>query len=419
MKSELQSYLLGELRIAPQTNAAEWEEAAGELVQTNLKALTASLPRILPTLDEEEAEAVLQALVESGNPEVVPALAALDSPLVNKSLRKSARRALHLLRTRGVQVDKAAIAAAHTPLIQSQEEWRAWYTTPDAHANQSWVLEHKSRLRAEIYDFLSKDGSLVDMIYIDAATEKDRENVLDIFRKERDGLQPPIFLQEIDAGHARWRVFHAAEQAKKRKLPLPREFAFVRKTLQPPEDSERHPVWRFFNSFDVRAEMQRYDPKLEESLREPYCKFWAQNPRIVDDELVEQFLEMSSSTIKLPPALQEKREAEIFQAFAKRRLDEYWQDFWRLALQDYAYAWYKQGWRKEAALALYWSLLMDELHVDKNPFLKLYVRDSVFFYLMLTARSSIGEEGLDEIFEQAERQKALREMEDSLGAGER
>lgn len=393
MKSELQAYLLGELRIAPTASAAEWKVAAGELVQMNLEALTESLPRILPPLDEQEAEAILQALVESGRSEVAPVLAALDSPLVNKSLRKAARRALHLLRTRGVQVEQVVLAATRAPLVQAQEEWRAWYTTPNLHACQTWILERKSRFRMEIYSFLLKEGTLADMISLDAATESDRERMLDVFRKERERMPPVVFVQEIDAGHARWRVFHSAGQAKKKKQPLPQEFAFVRKTLRPPEDSERHPVWRFFNSFDVRAEMQREDPELIAALREPHCKFWAQNPHLVDESLVEEFTKITASTIKLPPSLQAKRENELFQQFVDRRLDENWQDFWRWALQDYAYAWFRHGWRKEAELALYWSLLMDDMQVDRNPFLQVYVRDSILFYLMLSVGSPHGVRG--------------------------
>jgi len=402
MNTELQPYLLGKLRMPPAGDPAEWKQAAAELVQTNLKTLAAHLPRLLPTLNEAATEAVLQALVESQNPEVATILAALDSPLIPKSLRKSARRALHLLRTRGVQVDTAAILAAHVPSPQTQPEWHAWYTTTDNQSGQVWILEHKTRLRTDLYDIFIEEGILREVIYIDAATAKDRDNLLNLLQSDdQEGTPAPILLQEIDPDHARWRIFHAAEQTKKRKHPLPKEFAFARKTLQPPENSERHPVWRFFNSFDIRAEMQHHDPELEKRLHELQYRFWAHNIRLIDDQCIDQFMKMVNSPIELPPDLKQKKEDEIFQAFADRRLDEYWLDYWKWALQDFAYAWYKRGWRQEASLVLYWSLSMDSLNLEQNPFLRIFLRNSITFYLMLMLKEQAGEEELEAVLKDA------------------
>jgi hypothetical protein len=383
MNEQIQEYLLGKQRIAPTASEAEWKEATFALVKQDLQALTASLPRILPALAEREADTVLSALVESENPDVASILITLDNRLVNKTLRKSARRALHLLRTRGVHVDPSAVTAAHAPPVQAQEEWRAWFTTPDNFAAQSWILEHRGRHRTDLYDFFIAEGIVKELFYLDAATSRDREQTLDIFRKERDGIEPPMLLEEIDPAHARWRVLQAAEYTRKIGKPLPKTLAYVRKNLHPPEGAERHPVWLFFNSFDLRAEMQGYDPKLEEELFHQKYRFWAHNVRIVDSEFLESYLQAANARIQLPPSVKDQQEAERFQVFAERHFNEDWLEFWRWALQDYAYAWYKRGWRNEAALALYWSLNMDHLDIDKNRFLWVFIRNSLLFSFLI------------------------------------
>lgn len=372
MNLQLQSYLLGESRLLPEASVQEWQATVQALVASHLPQLQQKLPSLLPALPEELREAVVAGLVASGEARVAPILAALDSPLVPKPLRKAVRRALHLLSTKGISLEPET---SFQPAPVVQEQWRAWFTTPDPHGNQRWLLERKSQ-RIELFEGLTEGNQLRNLEYADHVLPSEVETILQDLREEGSGFRYGFAL-EIDPHHARWRLLHAAENARKRNRSLPLTLPLVKKSLKPPDGSERHPIWLFFNSFDLRADPSLRDPaKAEEVTKRPY-QFWPLHPPFGHPDYRTQYEQALGGRLRLPPSLQEQRLLQLYRKMVADHLDEGWLEDWRWRLQDYAYAWYRQGWIEPCRLALYWFLQMNDLDPEQNPFLRFFLQTNL------------------------------------------
>jgi hypothetical protein len=386
MSEQVQSYLLGEEKILPSATPGEWRETAHELTTTHLSQLQETLPRLLLILPESEAEAVLDGLSESGQEGIAPILNALDSEIVPKPLRKAARRALHLLSTKGIQVKTTSLPTPHSP----STTWQAWFSTPDGNGDQFWLLE-KRAFRHDLFLTITHENLLHDLDYFDHMTVAERDDILQRFRKE-EGETQAGFVLEIDPNHARWRVLHSAERARKLGKKLPHELPYVKKELSAPPDSEKHPVWLFFNSFELRNDPELRDPELAKALMEPQYRLRFLFFGFGRAEYVERYNQAVGGKLALPPSIREQRTNELLQEMIQTHLNEAWLEDWQWRLQDYAYAWYRQGWFEQARLALYWSLNMDNLDPRQNPFLHFFLTSNLDIFILIRERQGLDQE---------------------------
>jgi hypothetical protein len=183
-------------------------------------------------LAADRARALLQAWIATNNAAALQAVANSDSPL-----RKEARRALGILKSRGVAIPEHRTAAA--PARAAELAYEAWLVPPDATGVMTYTFgSHSVGERWEVADIRLHDEAGLIEVNAGEATRSSVRTSFNNMRSQR-GFAPV----SVPVPWARWRVARARDRNAQSGLVLPLGLDAAAPLLQPvPETEPKHPI---------------------------------------------------------------------------------------------------------------------------------------------------------------------------------
>lgn len=309
--------------LPPQDASAVLNEAAREW-QTALLPLLESL-----VADEEFASAAAEALGYVRSEAVVPLLQSLDQPDKPKAVVKSARRALHRLKSQGIAVEKAAPPGpAAVPLVGGRRILRSLMSSVDGSGSQFFSILMSAPLSGmESVELVASDAEgIVDLTGVPTGKREYDTRIQEIREHDFSVIDAP-------ASYVLFRVReYEAINRRQDKLP-PSDYQIYRDLFHMPGPEYDQPL--IYEELDVEA--VRSDPSLPGRAGELFetrdLDGW-----FVPEEQIEPFgtqaMEAEESPIVLSDAAKEERFGRAFRAAAeeiftpevraryKRRLEE-------------------------------------------------------------------------------------------------
>jgi hypothetical protein len=263
----------------------------------------------LPSLlDDEGAEALVDALVRKGDAERIGQLSAHK----NKALAKQARRGVHLLRTRGVKAEVAPPVAAAAPAraAEPEEEVASLMTAPLRDGEYGiWYTWTTPSGWVQICQVTATEKNGIERFQRFRASRKQ-------WRASEKSIQTESKLPvvRIPTAYARWLV----EEAYQRSLAVgrsAREYAEARPMLAPPVPVERHPGFDVSSEEAVRAVQ---DP--ERVLDLPEAESWIPDEDSLR-EAMRELREAEASPLVLDERQQLERQHDVIRKVASAALE--------------------------------------------------------------------------------------------------
>lgn len=259
-------------------------------------------------VDEDAAEALVDALVRRGDAERLGQLAAGR----DKALSKQARRGIHVLRTRGVKAEVARPQASAPPpgLAAEEPELPSLVTAPLRDGEQLvWYISTTPSGWVRICQASVQDATGLTRFEMYRASRKQWRNM------ERSiEAESKLPVTHVPSPWARWIIEEAYQKSLAAGGRPPREYAESRATLPPFAAVERHPGLDVAEEDAVRAVS---DP--ERVLELPEAKSWIPDEASVRAVLAE-LAEIKKSPLHLDEAQRRERENEAVHRAAAEAL---------------------------------------------------------------------------------------------------
>jgi len=236
----------------------------------------------------DKADALIEAWAKKPN------LDALDAVAVSGSQhRKAAKRALAVLKSKGVKVPERKIApAAPTP---AQETWEAWFLPPDpAGVSMITIGSHSTGERWNVVDVrIHEIAGLMEVSLGEATGSSIRE----AFKrtKEGRGMAPT----PVPVSWARWRVADARKRNAKSGLVMPLGYASAAPMLEPAAEQEQDSPIKDLAADDRDLESR---PKVSGTLHnEPEFRGWMPDPQTMQEMLGKVGERLGADPSQVPP----------------------------------------------------------------------------------------------------------------------
>ncbi len=202
---------VGSQEVAEQTGLPRAEAARAARL---LVGLARAQPEEIATLPAPLAAALLKAAVTGARLDVLTALAAST----DKVLSKEAKRALHLLRTRGVSVPEPARAAPPLPTPVAEEVFPCYASSLDGQGERAiWIARNVPGRGVEVGQAVVSDLLGLVELQIGVLGRKEYRS----FGKEIGERGEAMGVAEIDPGHARTVVAEARRRNDGSGRPVP------------------------------------------------------------------------------------------------------------------------------------------------------------------------------------------------------
>lgn len=197
--------------------------------------LSASAEAALQTLTQAgaDAEALIDAWLQRGNAAAISAAAEQSSG----PARKAARRAVNVLKARGVTIPERR-RVAQVAGAKAEEQLEAWMLPPDGSGNLLFAVGARSRASRYRAAFVFINDALgVQRI---ESTELSQSQLKETFQKLVGAAEfKPV---KVPVEWARFRIAAARRRHQERGAPLPLGFASASSLLEPlPEAAPPHP----------------------------------------------------------------------------------------------------------------------------------------------------------------------------------
>jgi hypothetical protein len=236
----------------------------------------------------DKAGALLEAWTSKPNVEALDAVAASDSPH-----RKAARRALAVLKSRGVNVPERKVApVAGTP---AQLQWEAWFLPPDpAGVSMITIGSHSTGERWSVVDVrIHEVAGLIEV----SPGEATGSSIREAFKrtKEGRGMAPT----PVPVPWARWRVADARKKNPKTGLVMPMGYDSAAPMLEPVPDQEPESPIK-----EVVAEERDIEPRAKVSgtlHNEPEFRGWMPDPQTMQQMLGKVGEKLGTDPSQVPP----------------------------------------------------------------------------------------------------------------------
>jgi len=274
------------------------------------------------SLPPQTAESVLIQTAKKLQADAVPLLQALDQPDKPKAIVKSARRALHRLRSQGIEIPEVVPPPAEMGLVGGRRILRSLLSSVDGSGTQYLsVLTSAPMTGLEGIDLVGSDlQGILDMAAVRIVRREYDEHVIEM-REEASVTDAP-------ADYVLFRVRECEEISRRENLPLPSDYHIYRQLFHTPGREYDRPI--------VYDEIDQVDPSLAGRAHELFqikdFATWFLKDQI--EPFVSQIVEAEESPIVLSDAAKQERIERInrtagetiftleVRARYKRRLEE-------------------------------------------------------------------------------------------------
>lgn len=247
---------------------------AAALSKIDATLLEASATEALAALQSagDKADALLEAWAKKPNLEALNAVAGSET-----GHRKAARRALAVLKSRGLKVpERKAAPVAGTPATLS---WEAWFLPPDpAGVSMITIGSHSTGERWNVVDVrIHEVAGLIEV----SPGEATGSSIREAFKRTKAGrgMAPT----PVPVAWARWRVAEALKKNPKSGLVVPMGTESARPMLEPvPEQAPDGPLG------DLAVDEGEIDPRAKASgtlHNEPEFRGWLPDPQTMQEML--------------------------------------------------------------------------------------------------------------------------------------
>ena len=270
----------------------------------------------------ENIESVLIQTAKKLKADAIPLLQALDQPDKPKAIVKSARRALHRLRSQGIRIPEVIPPPAEMGLIGGRRILRSLLSPVDGSGTQLLtVLFSAPMTGTEGVDLLTSDvKGIYDMHVTRRAKRHYDEGIIEM-RKEFTIVDAPV-------DYVLFRAREYEQINRRASLPLPSDYHIYRELFHMPGREYDRPI--------VYEEIDQPDPSLAKCAKELFetrdFRNWFIEGQI--EPYVAQIIEAEESPIVLSDAAKEERMERILRnaaetiftpevrALYKRRVEE-------------------------------------------------------------------------------------------------
>ena len=274
------------------------------------------------SLPPQTVEPVLIQTAKKLQADAVPLLQALDQPDKPKAIVKSARRALHRLRSQGIEIPEVVPPPAEMGLVGGRRILRSLLSSVDGSGTQYLsILISAPMTGLEGIDLVGSDlQGILDMAAVRIVKREYDEHVTEM-REEASVTDAP-------ADYVLFRVRECEEINRRENRPLPSDYHIYRELFHTPGREYDRPI--------VYEEMNEADRSLANRAKELFetkdFRTW-----FIKDEIepfVSQIIEAEESPIVLSDAAKQERIERIIRTAAetiftpevraryKRRLEE-------------------------------------------------------------------------------------------------
>ena len=257
------------------------------------------------SLDPDDAEQVLIQTAKKLGADAVPLLRALDQPSNPKAVVKSARRALHRLRSQGIVIPEVAPPPAEMGLIGGRRILRSLLSSVDGSGTQLLtVLFSAPMTGTEGVDLLVSDlRGVYDMHVIRLAKREYDEGIIK--------MQEEFTIIDAPVDYVLFRAREYEEINRRQGLPIPSDYHIYRQLFYMPGREYDRPI--------IYEELDEADRSLANRAKEVFetrdFRTW-----LIEDEIqpfVSQIIEAEESPIVLSDAAKEERVERVIRNAAE------------------------------------------------------------------------------------------------------
>ena len=315
------------------------------------------------------------------------------SESADKSAAKAAKRALYLLRQRGIEPPVSELHTSVSPATRTLLADRALMTNDGGTGSRMlwFVREDPYAGSPTLMTFLVNDESGVLDLAQRKTPRREMEERIETLKK-RDNTA----IAEVPLDYARHILSQSAGLNQRSRNPLPQGYAEAFRFIGPPDtEYSSAPVYEYIDADNLRDDQTV--PRAPEKLFElPWFQGW-----LLELEAVEpweaKYFEAVSSMVLIDEAQRTRRGEAVVEEAAEALLSAESVERYRRRLEDTALVLHLAGHPAEARQALYQALTFEgKTDAREVPFLRMLVQRSIFLVIAYKA----------ELEEQAEKEQS-------------
>jgi len=314
---------------------------------------------IQPELDER----LLDWIAAQASPEAAQVLVRFMTDAADKDRLKQARRALHRLRSHGVEVDapEAGQGGGFSLALDSGalQDARAYWTSIDGRgARLVWVLWRAPSGGSRLLQAVIDDEGGVREAEIATVTRQGFRDYV-----EQMKANPAVLLQQVEIDAVAAALAAAAARGEEAGAELPDAFrAWSELAGITPAPAGEPPIYAHIPAAELRNEEAR-EPLIEASmtlLREPHFQSWAMDGAVID-EAAEEIQRAETSTLVLSDEQRRERMQDAIRDAVQKSFDDPTRRRYRARLEAMASMMWERGQQQEARQALAAAIGLTEI----------------------------------------------------------
>lgn len=316
---------------------------------------------LLSVLDIKDRLAVVDNVAQIAAPESVAMLVKLLAETSEKSLQKAIKKALHRLRSKGLEVDDemhrshaAVVGAANLQL----EKCLATHIDPEGN-RVLWMIRTKPFGGYNIAYLVLNYGTGIQHAMALQATKRELPELL-------EKAQEQVRLIELDPAYCQYQVAIAQQMNFDTRTPVPEQFFALQDIIgETTETFDQALIYRVLSESDFE-EMRAYTNHADDLLGLPELAGWTL-PMSVVNKYADMMREIDESQIVVSEALKNERKSEIFAQASQEVLGEDTCRIMRLRLEETAYYLLQTERRRESLWALAVAESLQQPLPDNQP----------------------------------------------------
>jgi hypothetical protein len=328
---------------------------------------------LLPMLDAKDRLMMVDNVAQIALPESVEMLLDLLADTTEKGLQKAIKKALHRLRSQGLEVhdetQQSHIAVVGAANLQLE---KCLASHIDAEGNRILWMARKKPF----------GGYNIAYLVINYGTGIQRAIALQVTKRELPELlekaQDEVRLVDIDPAYCQYQVAMAHQMNLATRTPVPEPFFAMQDIIgETTETFEQAFVYRLLSASELE-EMHAYTGYVDELLELPELAGWTL-PMSIVSKYADMIREVDESQIIVSTALKNDRMSKIYAQASQEVLSEDTCRIMRLRLEETAYYLVQTDRRRQAlwALAVAESLQQPLSTSQPHPFIQALLEESI------------------------------------------
>lgn len=328
---------------------------------------------LLPVLDAKDRLTVIDRVAQIALPESVQMLHKLLAETAEKGLQKTIKKALHRLRSQGLEIDDER-QRSHTAVVGAAnlQLEKCLASHIDAAGNRViWMIRPKPFGGYFIAYLVINYGTGIQMAMGMQVTKRELPELL-------EKAQEQVRLIELDPAYCQDQVAMAHQMNLATRTPVPEQFFALQEVIgEATETFDRALIYTVLTEADLE-EMQAYRGHAEDLLDLPELAGWTL-PTAIVEKYADMMREVDDSQIIVSPTLKSERIGEIYERVSQEVIGEDTCRIMRLRLEETAYYLLQTDRRREAlwALAVAESLQHPPPNNQPNPFIQALLQRSL------------------------------------------